>query len=153
MEFGFSYVGLVYLLMLFIPNIIWARHQPEGYDPSGEKRILVILERIGEISVSCIVLIFSDFNIHAWSEWTMWLIASFTLMVLYELYWIRYFGSGRTLADQYRPFLGIPIPGALLPVSAFFLLAVYGCNPILVAATLILAIGHLGIHIGHARGC
>ena len=153
MEFGFSYVGLIYLMMLYVPNILWARMQPEGYDPSGENRILVILERIGEVAVTCLVLIFSDFNIRGWSPWSWWLIASFSAMVLYELYWIRYFRSPRTMADQYGPFLGIPIPGASLPVLAFILLAIYGCNPVLAAATVVLGIGHLGIHIGHVREC
>ena len=32
MELGFSYVGLIYLLMLFIPNIIWSRARPIDYD-------------------------------------------------------------------------------------------------------------------------
>lgn len=31
MNFGFSYVGVIYLLMLFIPNGIWAKNMPEGY--------------------------------------------------------------------------------------------------------------------------
>lgn len=26
-HFGFSYVGLIYLLMLFIPNIIWTKRR------------------------------------------------------------------------------------------------------------------------------
>ena len=30
-HFGFSYEGLLYLLMLFIPNIIWTKYKPEGY--------------------------------------------------------------------------------------------------------------------------
>ena len=47
--FGFSYVGVIYLLMLFIPNIIWAKNQPKGYDASDENKILGIFERIGEI--------------------------------------------------------------------------------------------------------
>ncbi|MEZ0536610.1 hypothetical protein ACAG39_05075 [Caldicellulosiruptoraceae bacterium PP1] len=29
---GFSYVGLVYLLMLFIPNLVWAKNPPIDYD-------------------------------------------------------------------------------------------------------------------------
>lgn len=29
-HFGFSYVGLIYLLMLFVPNIIWTKCKPEG---------------------------------------------------------------------------------------------------------------------------
>lgn len=60
---GFSYIGLIFLLMLTIPNLIWTRHQPKGYDFQGENKILLILERAGQVIVTCIVLIFSDFNL------------------------------------------------------------------------------------------
>lgn len=32
MRLGFSYIGLIMLLMLFIPNFIWTRNQPKDYD-------------------------------------------------------------------------------------------------------------------------
>lgn len=28
---GFSYVGLLFLLLLFIPNLIWTKNKPHGY--------------------------------------------------------------------------------------------------------------------------
>lgn len=151
MEFGFSYVGLIYLIMLMVPNIIWSRNLPEGYaeHAGNEDRRLLIMERIGEVSVSCIVLIFSDFNIRTDSPWCVWLPVSFSFMVMYELYWIRYFRSSRTMADMYSSFMGIPVAGATLPVIAFGLLAVYGLNPILGIAVIILGIGHIGIHVSH----
>ena len=31
-HFGFSYIGLAFLLMLFIPNIIWTKHKPKDYE-------------------------------------------------------------------------------------------------------------------------
>ena len=153
MEFGFSYVGLIYLIMLMVPNIIWSRNLPEGYaeHAGNEDRRLLIMERIGEVSVSCIVLIFSDFNIRTDSPWCLWLPVSFAFMVMYELYWIRYFRSSRTMADMYSSFMGIPVAGATLPVIAFGLLAVYGLNPILGIAVIILGIGHIGIHVNHRR--
>ena len=40
--FGFSYVGVIYLLMLFIPNIIWAKNKPKGYDASDENKRNII---------------------------------------------------------------------------------------------------------------
>lgn len=43
-HFGFSYVGAIYLVMLFVPNIIWSKHQPVGYNSDGEKRILLVFE-------------------------------------------------------------------------------------------------------------
>lgn len=48
---GFSYVGMIYLLMLFIPNIIWSKNQPIDYDITHENKILLLFERIGHIGV------------------------------------------------------------------------------------------------------
>ena len=153
MRFGFSYVGLIYLIMLTLPNILWTRNRPKDYEKyaGNENRILVALERAGEVLVSCLALIFSDFNIRHWSGWSWWLVFSFLLMVCYELYWLRYFRSEKTMEDFYGSFLGVPVAGATLPVAAFFLLAVYGRNPALMAAVVILGIGHIGIHLTHRR--
>ena len=153
MHFGFSYVGLIYLAMLMVPNIIWARNKPENYGryAGNENRALLALERTGEVLVSAIALVFSDFNLHPWDAWCMWLVLSFVLMLLYEAFWVCYFRSGRTMADFYRGFAGIPVAGATLPVAAFFLLGIYGKNIPMVLATLILGIGHIGIHLAHAK--
>lgn len=145
--FGFSYVGLIYLLMLFIPNIIWTKHKPIGYDFQGENKILLLFERFGQICVTCCVLIFSDFNIGALSLWSIWLAASFLLMLVYELYWLRYFRGEHTLLNFYRSIGGIPVPGASLPVAAFLLLGIYGKVIWLVISIIILGIGHIGIHL------
>lgn len=32
MHFGFSYVGLIYLIMLMTPNIIWTKNKPKDYE-------------------------------------------------------------------------------------------------------------------------
>ena len=150
-HFGFSYIGLIYVLMLFIPNILWARRKPEGYAPSGENKVLLGFERVGQVLCTAAILLFSDTNPHGWEPWITWLFVSALLMILYECYWIRYFHGDRTLRDFYRPFLGIPVPGATLPVAAFLLLGVYGRLIWLIAASVILGIGHIGIHIQHIK--
>lgn len=71
------------------------------------------------------------------------------MMVLYEIFWIKYFRSKKTMRDFYSSILGIPVAGATLPVLAFLLLAIYGKNIILGVAVLILGIGHIGIHLMH----
>ena len=153
MHFGFSYVGLIFLLMLFVPNLIWAENQPEGYEDyaKNENRLLLFLERIGEAAVTCLVLIFRDFNPQGWSPRLVWLAAALVCMVCYELYWIRYFRSGKTMEDFYSSFLGVPVAGATLPVLAVLLLAVYGKNPFLLIAGIVLGIGHIGIHLMHRK--
>lgn len=152
-HFGFSYVGLVYLLMLFIPNIIWTKNQPENYEQyvQNENKFLQIMEKIGEALVCCCVLIFSDFNIRLYSMRCIWLLISFMLMLLYEVYWIRYFRSEQKMSDFYRSICGIPVAGATLPVCAFLLLGVYGSNVFLIISTIILGIGHIGIHLNHYK--
>ena len=149
-NFGFSYVGLVFLIMLFVPNIIWSKNQPEGYEQYADKenKVLLLLERTGEALVSTLCLIFSDFNIRI-SGWSAFLVMAFAIMILYEIYWIRYFKSEKTMADMYSSILGIPVAGATLPVLAFFLLGVYGKNIPMMIATVILGIGHIGIHLQH----
>lgn len=72
-------------------------------------------------------------------------------MLLYELNWLRYFKSEKTVKDFYRSLLGIPVAGATLPVIAFLLLGVYGKNLLLIIAALILGIGHIGIHLNHKK--
>lgn len=150
-HFGFSYTGLFFLLMLFIPNMIWTGKKPQGYTSEHENKVLLILERAGEVLTTACVLIFEDFNFYGWSRWTWWLIAAFALMVMYELWWIRYFRSGQKLSDFYSGFLGVPLAGAVLPVASFFLLGIYGRVIWLIAATGILGVGHIGIHLQHKR--
>ena len=117
-HFGFSYVGLIFMIMLMVPNIIWAKNQPQGYTAENENKVLAVFERIGEVLATCCALVFSDFNLRAWSLWSLWLVASFVLMIMYEFWWIRYFRSERRLSDFYSSFCGVPLAGATLPVLA-----------------------------------
>lgn len=146
MTFDFSFLGLLFLIMLFVPNIIWSKFQPVDYESysKNENRILLALERIGQVTVTCFAL-FSGMKF----SWSPILIFSFISMVLYELYWIRYFRSDRTMEDMNRNLWLIPLPGATLPVFAGFLLGIYSKNIFLVISTIILGIGHIGIHYSH----
>lgn len=149
MNFGFSFVALIFLIMLFAPNIIWTKNKPTDYDKyvRNENKILSAFERVGQVLVVCFSLIFTDFNLSG----ILILIIAFILMILYEIYWIRYFKSQKRMKDMYSSFLGIPVAGATLPVLAFFLLGIYGRNIFLIIATIILGIGHIGIHLKHQK--
>ena len=149
MNFGFSFVALIFLIMLFAPNIIWTKNKPTDYDKyvRNENKILSAFERVGQVLVVCFSLIFTDFNLSG----ILILIIAFILMILYEIYWICYFKSQKRMKDMYSSFLGIPVAGATLPVLAFFLLGIYGRNIFLIIATIILGIGHIGIHLKHQK--
>lgn len=153
MHFGFSYIGFLFLCMLIIPNLLWTKNQPKDYGKYvvNENKILLALERCGEVMVSCFSLVFTDFNIHQISGWSLWLLAAVVVMLFYEIWWIRYFVSNKTMNDFYSDFLGIPVAGATLPVMAFLLLSVYGRNFFLLFAVAILGVGHIGIHLMHKK--
>ena len=86
MHLGFSYMGLIFLIMLMIPNLFWTKNQPKDYEKyvHNENKILLLFERAGEVLVTCLLLIFSDFNIQGITVWMIWLIAAFVLMIIYE---------------------------------------------------------------------
>ena len=54
MRFGFSYIGLIWLIMLFVPNIVWTKNKPQDYEKytEGENKVLLALERIGQFIVT-----------------------------------------------------------------------------------------------------
>lgn len=70
-------------------------------------------------------------------------------MLLYECWWVRYFKSPKQLSDFYSSFWGVPVAGATLPVAAFLLLGVYGRVVWLVVSTVVLGVGHIGMHLQH----
>jgi len=152
MQFGFSIVGVVFLAMLFIPNIKWAKSQPPGYEEISkhESKTLLMLERIGQVLTTCAAVVFvcpQGFSL----PWLLWLIVAFLLLILYEIAWARYFKSGEKLDGMYQPLGPIPVPIATLPIAAFALLGIWYQSPVAVIAALILGIGHIGIHLGHLR--
>lgn len=148
MNFAFSFVGLLFLVMLFVPNILWSKCPPKDYEKysNNENKILLALERIGEV----LVTVFSLFCAVSFS-FNVVLAIAFLSMIVYELYWIRYFKSPKTMNDMYGNFLFIPLPGATLPVLAFLILGVYANNILLIISAVILGIGHIGIHFGHKQ--
>lgn len=149
---GFSYIGAVFLLGLFIPNIVWAlTTRPRDYDPSAENRVLRWLERTGQVLTTATAVGFTGTNLRPWTPWSSWLAAAAVLMVGYEAAWVRYFAGGRTSRDLYRSLAGVALPLSTLPVAAFLLLGVYGRLWPLIAATIVLGIGHVGIHAQHYR--
>lgn len=152
MNFGFSYIGLLFFLLLLIPNLIWTKNKPKNYEVyvKSENKFLEILERIGEVSVTCISLIFEDFNFRL-EPWSIFLGLAGVGMLFYEGYWIRYFRSEKQMKDFYTSYLGIPLAGATLPIFSYLMLSLYGKNIFLFLSTILLAIGHIGIHFMHYK--
>ena len=152
MSWKFSFPGLIYLTGLFLPNLFWTQHKPQGYEAAvaKEKPSLVRMERIGQVLVTVSAFFESQSAYSGFLE-QLYFLLSLAMMLSYEGFWIRYFRSPQTLRNFYAPFLKIPVAGATLPVMAFFLLGIANHNPLLCVSVVILGIGHIGIHWNHAR--
>ena len=95
MHFGFSYVGLIFMAMLFTPNIIWTKNQPQNYEKyaSNENKILLLFERVGEVLVTCLMLIFKDLNFQIYflaglSSWLNHVVLYFQKYMHYFLFFL-----------------------------------------------------------------
>jgi len=146
-------MGCAFLALLLVPNLLWTRNRPKDYETcvTRESRGLRCLERTGEVLVSGLAVLMPGPDPRSGFPWALWFWAACLLMVCYELWWIRYFRSEKTMKDFYSSFLGVPVAGAVLPVAAFGALSIFGRNPLLFAAVVVLGTGHIGIHLGHAR--
>lgn len=151
LRFGFSWMGLLYLACLFIPNILFTKHMPPDFagvsarEPAG----LLAAERVGQAAVCVLVLFTRDLRPEPWSSWSWWLIAGWVLMALYDLCWWRYLAGPASSEAMYSPFLGVPVPLAVLPVAAVLLFGVYARSLWLILAGTVLGVGHIGIHLFH----
>lgn len=136
--------------MFTVPNLLWLRGQPVWHSTGRESKTLVFFERVGQVAVTGTALLLLG-DLQPWSAWSLWLGGAAGLMLLYEIWWARYFRGGRTPRDFYGDFLGIPVAGASLPAAAFLLLGFYGlCLP-LIASAVVFGAGHIGIHLAHRR--
>ncbi len=86
--------GLVFLVVIMIPNILYAIKHKEGFQNKWQNRAVEILEQIGRIGCFAFMII----NIPGtWFGWTsdeafaVYLIADAALVVLYCIIWILCF--------------------------------------------------------------
>ena len=149
--FGFSYVGLIFCLCLFVPNGFWVKNRPVDGIALKENKTLLWLERIGQAFTTACLLLCADTNIGKGKGSIIWLVVALLLMVLYEVCWVRYFKGGHIMADFYGPFLGICMPLATLPVVAVLALGLYAQSLALLLSAIILGIGHVGIHMQYVQ--
>ena len=51
MRFGFSYIGVIWMIMLFVPNMIWTKNKPQDYEKyvNGENKVLLVMSVISKV--------------------------------------------------------------------------------------------------------
>ncbi len=146
--------GWIIPFFIALPNIAWAVLPSSPVSSSGtdapepEPRILVFLERAGRIGVFGLPFFL---NVHV-STATDRLCLGVAVLALgiYYLGWARYFVRGRLPELLYRPFVGIPVPLAISPVT--YLLACSGLTRSIALAltTLVFGAAHISLSVRRA---
>ncbi|GGC96799.1 hypothetical protein GCM10011512_24780 [Tersicoccus solisilvae] len=136
---GFSPLGLVVALAVLAPNLLLVRWPPREPLPEARvPRLLTWLERAGQALCLVVPVITRPGELVGW-----WSIPVFVAIAAYNGLWVRYLRTGRAGASLYRPWWGVPVPMAVLPVVAFLATAGWLSNPWIAVAAVILAAGHI----------
>jgi hypothetical protein len=149
--------GWIISLLVLAPNLILlafpaTQTPPPAQKPKGQFDVFTgLLERIGQ--VGCFVLPVL-YQANTRDEYTL-LALEFMAATLafYYFAWARFLRQGREFRLFYQPMGGIPLPMAVAPVL-YFLTASFALRswPVL-AAAILLGIGHLAVSEREWRRC
>ena len=141
----FNPFGLVFMLAIMIPNIIYATRHPDGFANKWNCKTVELIEQIGRYGCFALMI----FNIPGtwfgwWSDETfaLYLIINAVLVVLYCLAWMVDFKEQRTLRA---------IVLSVLPSLVFLFSAVMSRSLLLGLSALLFAPAHILISCKNAE--
>jgi hypothetical protein len=139
--------GLITLAVL-LPNLLYLVLPPVLVPPELEKkgrlpRIMEGIERVGQLGCFLIPFFYPLPTLQ--EAFVDALVVMGLALVFYFACWIRYAVKGHRFVLLYAPFLGIPLPMAILPVIYFAGAALLLRSWPLGLAVILLAAGHLYI--------
>lgn len=139
---GFSLIGSLIAIIILAPSMLMIIFPPEPF-PVGLQdagKIFTLLERAGQLG--CIGILVVSRDAYTEVNYGIWAVLILLFIAVYYGLWIRYVVQGRAFRLLWEPFVGIPIPMAILPVCAFGFAAIWGESIWLGLAVVCLAIGH-----------
>lgn len=120
-----------------------------GGATGGEPLPLVLLERVGQVGVFFGPVLY-PLHFDSLFDIVSLVVMALTLGLYYAC-WTRYFSGGKAKSLLVKSLLGIPIPMAIAPVVYFLFAAEILRSPIVAAAAVVFAAGHIPITLMHRR--
>ena len=140
----FNPFGLVFMLAIMIPNIIYAARHPEGFVNKWNCKAAELIEQIGRYGCFALMI----FNIPGtWFGWwsdeafAMYLIGNSVLSVLYCVIWINCFRKNTV-------FKALALSG--IPALIFLFSGIMSRSVLLLVASLLFAPAHILISYKNA---
>lgn len=111
--------GFIIIVLMLLPNLMYA-YKNKNIENKCTNRIINIIEQIGRYC-SMFLMIFNigllEFGFRLDSDFWIWLISIFTLLLLYWIFWFFYFKKPKII---FAMLLAI-IPSAIFIFSGFIL--------------------------------
>ena len=115
--------GMLVPLLLMLPNVVWMLFpKAETGEQKSVSQALEIIENVARVAVMLIPFFYA-LDIHKRIAIPI-MVGMVLVLMMYYACWIRYFAGGSASELFAAPFLGIPLPMAVLPV-VFFILSSY----------------------------
>lgn len=136
----FNYWGLGFVVIIMIPNIVFAFKCKDGFSNTYKNRAVIILEQIGRYACLALMIFnipYTYFNFWFGSALTVYLTVNGLLLLAYLIFWFVFWKSNgilKALALSITPTLIFLFSGIILlniPLIAFALL--FGINHILLS--------------------
>lgn len=139
---GFSIIGTIIAIAIFIPNLLMIKFPPNKApkDLKDAGIIFTVLERIGQ--VGCILILVISKNNFERLTINIWTVFMGSCLLIYYFLWARYVVKGQEYKLLWEPLSFIPIPMAVFPVGAFLFAAILGKSIWLSILVVFLGIGH-----------
>ena len=136
----FNYYGLAFVVIMMIPNLVFALTHKGGFSNAYKNIAVEIMEQIGRYACFALMIFnipYTYFNFWFDSAFTVYLTVNGTLLLAYLIFWFVFWkgnGKVRALALSVTPSIIFLFSGILLsniPLIAFALL--FGVNHILLS--------------------
>jgi hypothetical protein len=136
--------GALIPLLVMLPNVLWmfAPKTNPGTSPS-EPLLLTILENVGRFATLILPFFFS-LDLHKRFS-TLVMVGMGLALTVYYGCWIRYFAGGRAAALLGAPFLGIPLPMAVAPITFLVLSSYLMSSWWMLGASVLFGVAHIWI--------
>lgn len=143
-RFGFSWIGVVFLAVFFLPNMIRMAKTRSAYPPESVNMRSAGLERLGIVLMCAAAITCAPLQLSTDMPHPELLIGATVIAAGYLIWW--FWSAAKRKSEKDEPSCGgVPLPGALAATCAFLLLGFYAQDLLLIVCTLFFTIGDIGV--------
>lgn len=140
---SFFVYGLVFVLIMLVPNIVFALFNKDGFENIWHNRLVEILEQIGRFA--CMIFMFiviPEVSFPSDEAFALYIIVDMALLLLYCLLWIVFFRKNN---------MAKAVSLSVIPSALFMFSGIISGNIPLIIASAVFAPCHILISVKNVK--